>query len=170
MTSRSVTSRLFAISATWSGLRSPLSNAAILLFAERSLKKSFFWLALVPIFLRRLIRIPISVLTVAAVAFSAQAIMLSFGVRVNMFNFAAIPITIGVGSDYLVNLFGAMDAFGTDARHAAARMGGAILLCSLTTVVGYLSLVFAQSGALRTFGWAAVLGATQINHQFLPGA
>jgi predicted RND superfamily exporter protein len=37
-------------------------------------------------------------------------------------------------------------------------MGGAILLASLTTVVGYLSLVIAQSGALRTFGWAAVLG------------
>jgi uncharacterized protein len=98
------------------------------------------------------------VITIAAVAFSAQSIMLALGVRVNMFNFAAVPITIGVGSDYLVNLFGAMDAFGADARHAAGRMGGAILLCSLTTVVGYLSLVFARSGALRTFGWAAVLG------------
>jgi hypothetical protein len=37
-------------------------------------------------------------------------------------------------------------------------MGGAILLCSLTTIVGYASLLVAQSGALRTFGWAAVLG------------
>jgi predicted RND superfamily exporter protein len=37
-------------------------------------------------------------------------------------------------------------------------MGGGILLCSLTTIVGYISLVIAQSGALRTFGWAAVLG------------
>ena len=84
--------------------------------------------------------------------------MLALGVHINMFNFAAVPITIGVGADYVVNLFGAMDAFDVDARHACAQMGGAILLCSLTTVVGYLSLVFAQSGALRTFGWAAVLG------------
>ena len=37
-------------------------------------------------------------------------------------------------------------------------MGGAILLCSLTTVVGYISLVVAQSGALRSFGLACVLG------------
>ncbi len=115
-------------------------------------------MVLVPIFLKQPRRVLICIVTVAAVAFSAQAIMLAVGVRVNMFNFAAVPITIGVGSDYVVNLFGAMDAFACDARQAAARMGGAILLASLTTVVGYLSLVIAQSGALRTFGWAAVLG------------
>jgi predicted RND superfamily exporter protein len=115
-------------------------------------------LVLVPIFAHRPQRIPFSVVTIAAVAVCSQAMMLAVGVKVNMFNFAAVPITIGVGSDYVVNLFGAMDAFHTDARHACARMGGAILLCSMTTVVGYLSLVFAQSGALRTFGWAAVLG------------
>ncbi len=51
-----------------------------------------------------------------------------------------------------------MDVLRTDVRGACARMGGAIVLCSLTTVVGYLSLVLAQSGALRTFGWSAVLG------------
>jgi predicted RND superfamily exporter protein len=115
-------------------------------------------LVLVPIFLKQPRRVLLCIVTVAAVAFTAQAIMLALGVRVNMFNFAAVPITIGVGSDYVVNLFGAMDAFACDARRAAAKMGGAILLASLTTVVGYLSLVIAQSGALRTFGWAAVLG------------
>ncbi len=115
-------------------------------------------LVLIPIFFKHPRRVLVCILTIAAVAFSAQSIMLALGVRVNMFNFAAVPITIGVGSDYIVNLFGAMDAFACDARHAAAKMGGAILLSSLTTVVGYLSLVIAQSGALQTFGWAAVLG------------
>ena len=115
-------------------------------------------LALIPVFLRRPLRIVASVGTVAIVAVFSQAIMLALGVRVNMMNFAAVPITIGVGADYVVNLFGAMDGLGVDIRRACARMGGAILLCSLTTVVGYLSLVFAESGALRTFGWACVLG------------
>ena len=115
-------------------------------------------LVLIPIFYKHPRRVLLCIVTVGAVAVSAQAIMLALGVRVNMFNFAAVPITIGVGSDYVVNLFGAMDAFGCDARRAAAKMGGAILLASLTTVVGYFSLVIAQSGALRTFGWAAVLG------------
>ncbi len=115
-------------------------------------------LVLLPIFARRTRRIPVTVATVASVALLAQALMLALGVRLNMLNFAAIPITIGVGADYVVNLFGAMDAYRSDARRACARMGGAILMCSLTTVIGYLSLVVAQSGALRSFGWAAVAG------------
>ncbi len=115
-------------------------------------------LVLLPIFRRRPLRIPLVVATVAVVAFSAQCVMFAVGVQLNMLNFAAIPITIGVGADYVVNLLGAMDAWDVDARRATARMGGAILLCSLTTIVGYLTLLFAHSGALRSFGWAAVLG------------
>jgi predicted RND superfamily exporter protein len=84
--------------------------------------------------------------------------MVALGVKINMLSFAAMPITIGVGADYVVNLLGAMDALKLDARRACARMGGAIFLCSATTIIGYASLVVAESGALRTFGWAAVLG------------
>jgi predicted RND superfamily exporter protein len=115
-------------------------------------------LVLIPFFAGRPLRIVAIVASITSVALVAQVTMIALGVRVNMLNFAAVPITIGVGADYLVNLYGAMDAFGVSARRACARMGGAILLCSATTVVGYLSLVMAQSGALRTFGWAAVLG------------
>jgi predicted exporter len=115
-------------------------------------------LVLAPFFLRRPARVLLVVTTVASVALLAQATMLAFGVQLNMLNFAAVPITIGVGADYVVNLLGAMDALKLDARRACARMGGAIFLCSLTTVIGYVSLLLAQSGALRTFGWAAVFG------------
>jgi predicted RND superfamily exporter protein len=115
-------------------------------------------LVLIPFFLRRPAKIFLVVGTVLPVAVAAQAIMLAVGVKINMLNFAAVPLTIGVGADYVLNLFGAMDSLKTDARRACARMGGAILLCSLTTIVGYASLLVAQSGALRTFGWAAVLG------------
>ena len=59
--------------------------------------------------------------TVAQVAIAAQAVMLALGVQLNMLNFAAVPITIGVGADYVVNLIGAMDAFGVNARRACAR-------------------------------------------------
>ncbi len=113
---------------------------------------------LVPIFWRRPARVPLVVGTVAVVAVAAQAVMFALGVRLNMLNFAALPVTIGVGADYAVNLLSATDALETDARGACARMGGAILLCSMTTVVGYITLLLAHSGALRSFGWAAVLG------------
>lgn len=107
---------------------------------------------------RRPSRAAIAIASVGTIAILAQLIMVALGVRVNMLNFAAVPITIGVGADYVVNLFAAMDALDCDARRACTQMGGAILLCSLTTVVGYASLLVAQSGALRSFGWAAVLG------------
>ena len=115
-------------------------------------------IVLLPIFWRQKWRIPVVVGTVAVVAVVSQMIMVALGVRINMLNFAAMPITIGVGADYVVNLFGAMDALHATPRQASVRMGPAIALCSLTTVVGYFSLVIASSGALRTFGWAAVLG------------
>jgi predicted RND superfamily exporter protein len=115
-------------------------------------------LVLLPLFRRRPWRLLVVVPTVAAVAVLSQANMIALGVRINMLSFAATPITIGVGADYVVNLFGAMDAFNADARRACAKMGGAIFLCSATTIIGYASLVVADSGALRTFGWAAVLG------------
>ncbi len=118
----------------------------------------FVALALVPVFRRKPARVAVTVLTVGSVAVASQLVMMALGVRLNMLNFAALPITIGVGSDYLVNLYGASDSLRVDAREAAARMGGAILLCSLTTVVGYLTLLLASSGALRSFGQAAVLG------------
>jgi predicted RND superfamily exporter protein len=115
-------------------------------------------IVLLPLLRKKPARIFVVVLTVGAVAIVAQANMLAMGVRINMLSFAAVPITIGVGSDYVVNLLGAMDALKLDARRACARMGGAIFLCSATTIIGYASLLVAESGALRTFGWAAVLG------------
>jgi predicted RND superfamily exporter protein len=115
-------------------------------------------LVLAPLFRKHPWRIATVVLSVGAVALISQANMLAAGVRINMLSFAAMPITIGVGADYAVNLFGAMDALKLDARRAVARMGGAIFLCSATTIIGYASLLVAESGALRSFGQAAVLG------------
>ncbi|MBS1153349.1 MAG: superfamily protein [Myxococcaceae bacterium] len=115
-------------------------------------------LVLSPLLIRKPLRILLVVGTVGVVALLAQANLLAVGVQLNMLDFAALPITIGIGSDYVVNLLGAMDAYQTDARRACARMGGAIFLCSLTTTIGYASLLMAQSGALRSFGWAAICG------------
>ena len=56
---------------------------------------------------------------------------------------------------------GATDSLRVDAREATAHMGGAILLCSLTTIFGYFTLLLASSGALRSFGQAAVLGGSR---------
>ena len=114
------------------------------------------------LYFRKPRRIVLCAVIVGPVALIAQLVVLAMGIRVNMLNFAAVPITIGVGADYVLNLFGAMDSLGMNAKAACARMGGAILLCSMTTIVGYGSLLMAYSGALRSFGWAAVVGEVMV--------
>ncbi len=81
------------------------------------------------------------------------------GVKINFANFIAFPITFGIGVDYAVNV---MTRYASDGRGdigAAIRStGGAVGLCSLTTIIGYSSLLLAENRALFLFGVLAVLG------------
>ena len=36
--------------------------------------------------------------------------------------------------------------------------GGAVALCSLTTIIGYFTLIIAKNQALVSFGWIAIIG------------
>jgi predicted RND superfamily exporter protein len=82
------------------------------------------------------------------------------GIKVNFLDFVALPITIGIGVDYAVNI--AARARQTSGPHAGRRAlvstGGAIVLCSYTTIVGYASLLFSQNRGIHTFGLSAMLG------------
>ncbi len=81
------------------------------------------------------------------------------GLRVNFLDFVALPITIGIGIDYAVNIT-ARDRHDPSLGPAGllASTGGAVLLCSFTTIVGYGSLLLSQSQGIRSFGAAAILG------------
>ena len=79
--------------------------------------------------------------------------------KVNMLNFVALPITFGVGVDYAVNLYRRYEHEGHgQMAEALWGTGGAVALCSLTTTIGYGSLLFADTQALNSFGLLAVLG------------
>jgi hypothetical protein len=81
------------------------------------------------------------------------------GVRLNFANFIAFPITFGIGVDYAVNVMSRYVRDGKkDILHAVRSTGAAVALCSLTTVIGYSSLLMAQNRALYLFGFLAVLG------------
>jgi predicted RND superfamily exporter protein len=87
------------------------------------------------------------------------AAMTLIGVRVNFANFIAYPITFGIGADYAVNVMSRAAQGGTSSIERAVRStGGAVGLCSLTTILGYGSLLFAQNRALYLFGVVAVAG------------
>lgn len=87
------------------------------------------------------------------------AILSLAGIKLNFLNFVALPISIGVGSDYVVNVMKRRQLEGgEDFRRLMVETGGAVVLCSLTTTVGYLSLLLSINGAVSSFGLAAALG------------
>jgi hypothetical protein len=91
------------------------------------------------------------------------AATLLFGIKINFVNFIAFPITFGIGVDYAVNVMARYLRDGThngrhDVRAAIRGTGGAVGLCSLTTIIGYSSLLMAQNVGLFLFGLLAVLG------------
>jgi predicted RND superfamily exporter protein len=95
---------------------------------------------------------------VTGVLWLAAAMML-FKVKINFANFIAYPITFGIGVDYAVNVMSRYVQ--DDARDVSAAIrstGGAVTLCSLTTIIGYSSLLMAENRALYLFGLVAVLG------------
>lgn len=84
----------------------------------------------------------------------------AMGIKVNFLDFIALPITIGIGVDYGVNIVArARQTGGARAgRRALVSTGPVVILCSYTTVVGYASLLFSQNRGIHTFGLSAMIG------------
>ena len=72
--------------------------------------------------------------------------------QLNFLNFIALPITFGIGCEYPFNIFDRSRLLGATSRRAVKRIGGAVALCSYTTMIGYGSLLFADNQALQSFG------------------
>lgn len=80
-------------------------------------------------------------------------------VRLNFANFVVLPITFGVSADYAINVLRRYQTESTgNAPEALARTGGAVALCSTTTIIGFGSLLAAQNQALFSFGVFATMG------------
>jgi predicted RND superfamily exporter protein len=83
----------------------------------------------------------------------------AIGLKLNFLNFVALPVTLGIGVDYAVNVFARLVREPAENRaRALAETGSAVALCSSTTIIGYSSLLIASNGALRSFGKLADLG------------
>lgn len=80
-------------------------------------------------------------------------------IKINFFNFIVLPLTFGIGVDYGINVAMRIHQEGPLAVATAIRhTGGAVILCSVTTIIGYWVLTTAANQALATFGVAAVIG------------
>jgi predicted RND superfamily exporter protein len=86
-------------------------------------------------------------------------VILGLKLKINFLNFIALPITFGIGVDYGVNVFQRYRQEGAENIIQVIRQtGGAVILASLTTIIGYSSLVIASNQAFVSFGNLAVFG------------
>jgi hypothetical protein len=90
--------------------------------------------------------------------------MAGLRIKLNFLNFVAFPITFGNGADYGVNViarYAVEEKRLADSRRAlreaVERTGGAVVLCSLTTIIGYISLYTSSNKALNSFGVAMAI-------------
>ncbi len=84
-------------------------------------------------------------------------------VKINFFNFVALPTTFGIAVDYTINVYTRYkSALGDDRKarlaEALRETGGAVFLCAVTTIIGYSTLIIADNLALVSFGKLAILG------------
>jgi len=93
----------------------------------------------------------------AGVALMAGAGTL-IGLKINFFNFIAFPVTFGIAVDYGANIAARIRARGGEVFPALAEVGPAVFLCSLTSMIGYGTLLISINRALRSFGWYALVG------------
>ena len=80
-------------------------------------------------------------------------------IHLNFLNFVAIPITIGIGAEYAHNL---MQRYRTEGdanlERVVVETGGAVVLCSMTTTIGYLALLWSINRGIVSLGRAAAVG------------
>ncbi len=80
-------------------------------------------------------------------------------IKVNFLDFVALPISLGLGIDYAINVAHRHDAEAIpDPITTLRTSGSAVFVCSLTTMIGYGSLLVSDNLAIRGFGKASLIG------------
>ena len=102
------------------------------------------------------------VFTTVAVALLALAALLpALGWKLNLFNLIALPLLVGMGQDDSLHLIHRYREEGVGSlKFVLQETGGAVFLTTLTTVIGFSSMLFVSHQGLRSLGWTAVLGMT----------
>ncbi len=99
--------------------------------------------------------------TVAAALLVLAALFPLLGWKLNLFNLIALPLLVGMGQDDSLHLIHRYREEGVGSLKFVLReTGGAVFLTTLTTVIGFSSMLFVSHQGLRSLGWTAVLGMT----------
>jgi len=81
--------------------------------------------------------------------------------KLNLFNLIALPLLIGMGQDDSLHVIHRYREEGPGSLPRVLReTGGAVFLTTLTTVIGFSSMLFVEHQGLRSLGWTTCIGMT----------
>ncbi len=126
-------------------------------FLEAALYASIAVVLLLMFDLRRPGHVLLSVLPLACGTLWMLGSMRIAGVRYNLANIVALPLIIGVGIDNAVHLLHRFQQDG-DVHRTFVQTGGAVILSSLTTMIGFGSLALASHRGLKSLGEVLFIG------------
>ena len=134
----------------------------VLILLQNGLGLSIVSLATVTFSFRRLSNLYLSLLTVILTAVWTFGLLGLLGVPLNFLTIAVLPLLLGVGIDDAIHMLHRYDgerragaSGGVAIDTAITRTGRALLLTTLTTVVGFSSLLVSRSPTIQHFGLLA---------------
>ena len=111
------------------------------------------------LFNRSLILLALSILPLVVGLATLSGIMVIFHLDFNFLNLIVLPMIIGIGIDdgvHLVNTFSQTKS--TTLLEGVSQTGRAVILTSLTTLVGFGSIALSHYPGLRSMGYVACIG------------
>ena len=109
---------------------------------------------------RRVLHTALVLLPVAVTLVWTLAIMKLVGIDLNLVNVAAFPIAIGIGIDdalHMMYRYRESAATGDRITPMVTSTGHAVMMTTLTTVLGFGSVAIGSTPAVRSFGYVVVL-------------
>lgn len=101
------------------------------------------------------------VTTVAVALLWLAGLFAALDWKLNLFNLIALPLLVGMGQDDSLHIIHRYREEGPGSLRLVLReTGGAVFLTTLTTVIGFSSMLFVEHQGLRSLGWTACIGMT----------
>jgi predicted RND superfamily exporter protein len=110
---------------------------------------------------RSLAQMLLVVLTVGLALLWLAGLFAALDWKLNLFNLIALPLLVGMGQDDSLHIIHRYREEGPGSlRFVLRETGGAVFLTTLTTVIGFSSMLFVQHQGLRSLGYTACIGMT----------
>jgi predicted RND superfamily exporter protein len=90
--------------------------------------------------------------------FIALGVMALLDIKLNFFNIVVIPSLLGMGVDHGIHFYRRWKELNKNTPKTRSELYDPLTACTVTTMMGYLGMVFASHYGIQSIGIAAVLG------------